>query len=136
MDGWLWSALAALMLYGLWGIFPKIAVSYISPQSALLYQIGGAMLVGIVALAQPGFRLESHPRGILFAVLTGIAGMTGTLFYLHAARHGKISVVVTLTALYPLLTILLATLVLKEPLTVKQLCGMGLALVAIVLVAG
>jgi transporter family protein len=61
--------------------------------------------------------------------------MLGALFYLIAITRGKISTIVTLTALYPLISIALAWMVLKEPITLKEGVGMVLALIAIVLLA-
>jgi len=136
MDNWLLTALIALVIYGLWGFLPKLAVTYLNPQSALVYEVAGAAVVGLVALSLINFQPESHPKGIFFAVLTGIAGMIGTLFYFAAARNGKIAVVVSITALYPLFTILYAAIFLREPVTIKQIAGMLLALVAIVLMSG
>lgn len=136
MENWLLAALISLVIYGFWGFFPKLAVSYIDPQSALVYEVAGAATVGLFALAFIHFQPETHPKGILFAVLTGIAGMAGTLFYFAAARNGKITVVVSITALYPLFTILYAALFLREPVSIKQLAGMVLALIAIVLLSG
>ncbi|MBI5559093.1 MAG: EamA family transporter [Deltaproteobacteria bacterium] len=133
MDNWLLSAILAMFIYGFWGFFPKIAVSYISPQSALVYEVIGAILVGLITLFFIDFRLELQPKGVLFAILTGIAGMTGTLFFFAAAQKGKISVVVSLTALYPLISVLLAVIFLREPLTVKEICGLILAFGAIML---
>jgi len=136
MDNWLAATFISLIIYGFWGFFPKLAVSHISPKSALIYEVAGAALVGLLTLALVGFRPDTHPRGVLFAVLTGVAGMLGTLFYFAAAKSGKITVVVSITALYPLITILLASIFLKEPITAKQLAGMVLALIAIVLLSG
>jgi len=133
MDNWLLPAMVALLIYGLWGFFPKLAVTYMQPTSALIYEIAGAMLVGLISLFLVGFEPETHPKGILFAVLTGIAGMLGTLFYFAAASRGKISVVVSMTALYPLITILLAAIFLREPITLKQIFGMIFAMIAILL---
>jgi len=135
MDKWLVSAILSLLIYGLWGFFPKIAVTFINPQSALIFEVVGAIIVGMAALAWSGFRPQLQPTGVLFAVLTGIAGMLGTLFYFAAASKGKISVVVSLTALYPLITIILAAIILREPITVKQIFGMVFALIAICLFA-
>ena len=67
------------------------------------------------------------------AVLTGVSGLVGFLFYLTALRTGKASVVITLTALYPFLSTLLAFVILKEPISARKLVGFGFALVAIVL---
>ena len=135
MDNWLLSALLAMIIYGFWGFFPKIAVSYISPQSALVYEVAGAILVGLITLFFINFQPQNHPKGILFAMLTGIAGMTGTLFFFAAAQKGKISVVVGLTALYPLITVILAVIFLREPLTLKQIIGLILAIGAILLLS-
>ncbi|MCJ7600921.1 MAG: EamA family transporter [Desulfobulbaceae bacterium] len=135
MDNWLLSALLAMIIYGFWGFFPKIAVSYISPQSALVYEVAGAILVGLITLFFINFHPQNHPKGILFAMLTGIAGMTGTFFFFAAAQKGKISVVVGLTALYPLITVILAVIFLREPLTLKQISGLILAIGAILLLS-
>ena len=122
--------------FGAWGFFPKLAVSYISPQSALVYQVIGGLFVGFIALALVNFKPETHPLGILYAFLTGITGVLGTLFYYAAASRGQISIVVSLTALYPLITILLAIIFLHESLVLKQYIGLCFALTAIILLAG
>lgn len=136
MLNWLPASLIAMLIYGLWGFFPKLAVQHIPPRSALFWEVAGALLVGVGVLASLHGRLEMHPRGVLFAVLTGIAGMVGTLFFFMAARQGKISLVVSITALYPLITILLAVVFLGEKLSGKQLGGILTALVAIYLLSG
>lgn len=135
MENWLLSAFAALLIYGLWGFFPKLAVTYISPASALIWEVAGAMLVGLVSLFWVGFQPDTHPKGILFAVLTGVTGMVGTLFFFAAASRGKISVVVSMTALYPLITIVLAAVFLREPISLTQIFGMIFAVIAIILLS-
>ena len=116
-------------------VFPKLAVVYLDARSALVYQTIGSLLVGLAVLfslkLQPGF----HPKGALFALLTGLAGVAGTLCFFAAAERGKISLVVSITALYPLITILLAALFLREPLTAKHLAGMACAILAILLLS-
>ena len=136
MNSWLFWTILAMVTFGAWGFFPKLAVSYISPQSALIYQVIGGLLVGIVGLGLVNFRPETHPMGILYALLTGITGVLGTLFYYAAASRGQISIVVSLTALYPLITIALAIIFLHETLVLKQYIGLGFALAAIILLAG
>ncbi|MCO6431147.1 MAG: EamA family transporter [Deltaproteobacteria bacterium] len=129
-----WSILA-LFTFGLWGFFPKLATNYISPSSALVYEAIAGCLVGLAAFVSLGFRPEVSGPGVLYAGLAGATGLLGGLFYLIAASKGKISVVVTVTALYPVITILLAALFLKEPITIKQAAGMLMAVGAIYLLS-
>ena len=136
MNGWIFWTFLAMATFGAWGFFPKLAVIYIKPQSALIYQVMGGLLVGIVSLAMIKFRPETHPMGILYALLTGITGVLGTLFYYVAASRGQISIVASLTALYPLITILLAVVFLHETLVFKQIVGLCFAVAAMILLAG
>ena len=66
----------------------------------------------------------------LLMAVTGLFDACANVLFLLAAREGSLSVVGVLTALYPLGTIFLARLVLKERLTAWQAVGIGLALVA------
>lgn len=129
------AAIIAWMLFGLWGFFPKLAMNYISPRSAIVYEVAGTMVVGLLALALVGFRPEVNAKGILFAVLTGVTGLLGTLFFFYAVRSAKVSVVVSLTALYPMITILLALIFLREPISIRQLLAIILAMAALLLFA-
>lgn len=135
MAHWFIHAVIAFFLFGLWGFFPKLSTNHINPKSALVYEVVGAMAVGLLALCLLNFKPEFHVRGILYAILTGMAGTLGVLSFFFAVSRGKASVVVTLTALYPLLTIILAHFILKEPVTLRQGVGMILALIAMLLLS-
>lgn len=73
-----------------------------------------------------------NPKGILFSILAGLLGGTGVIFFYFAMKSGKSALVVTLTALYPLITLFLSYFFLKEQATIKQLLGIFFALIAIV----
>jgi len=135
INSWLIFAILAMLVWGFWGFFPKLATNYLSPKSVLVYEVIGAIIVGMAVLFLVKFKPEVNARGITFAILTGIAGTLGALFFIFAVSSGKTSVVVTTTALYPLITIILAFLILKEPITVKQGIGMIFAFAAIMLLA-
>lgn len=68
------------------------------------------------------------------AIAGGILDMLANLLYLLAARQGPLTLVVTLSALYPASTVMLAWTVLHERLTARQWAGVALALGAIVLI--
>ncbi len=130
MNGWFVFAVLALLLWGLWGFFPKLATNYIRPESVLVYEVVGSVAIGLLALYLVGFRPETQVNGVVYGVLTGVFLTLGSLFFLFAISKGKASVVVTMTALYPVVTILLAFLILREPITLRQGLGILLALVA------
>ena len=74
MSSWVWWSLLALFTWGIWGFFPKLATRYMSPQSIIIYEVIAGMAIAVVCLFFAGFKPETHPRGILFACLTGVAG--------------------------------------------------------------
>lgn len=136
MQSWMLPAAFAFVCFGLWAFLPKLTVRYLDPKSAIIYGTLGALLVAAVVFAQMGYRAGTEPRGILLAVLTAVFGFAGTLAYLYAAQRGPVALISTVTALYPVLAILLAALFLHEPVTLRQGLGILLALVAIVLIGG
>jgi transporter family protein len=76
-----------------------------------------------------------HPKGVALGITTGLLGFLGALFFLLAVSAGPVSLIVSLTALYPVISILLAVFILQEPITLKQGLGISFALVAMLLVA-
>lgn len=130
IEKWLASAFIALFCWGLWAFFPKLAVRNISAVSALFYESVGVMIVGAVSLAWAGRSLQSDPGGVVPAVFTGIFGGIGLYFYFSAARQGPIAVVSALTALYPVVTVILASMFLGEKLCWTQILGILLAVAA------
>ena len=71
------------------------------------------------------------PTRIWLAVMaTGFLDSSANVFFTIASRQGALSVVSVLTALYPLGTIILARIFLKEKIARSQLLGIILALAA------
>lgn len=135
MAPWLINSLVALVCFGLWGFLPKIAVRYLSPRSALVYEALGVVTVGCIVLLTVGKGISTDVKGIVPAVLTGIFGTLGFLCFLYAVNVGSVSVVATLTALYPAITIVLAVIFMKESVTLRQMAGIGLAILSVILLS-
>jgi uncharacterized membrane protein len=85
----------------------------------------------IVALRTP---TRMTMRVTAIAMTGGVLDMLANLLYLLASRQGPLTLVVTLSSLYPASTVLLARFVLHERLTGRQWAGVGLALLAIALI--
>jgi bacterial/archaeal transporter family protein len=135
MQSWVIYAILALIMWGLWGFFPKLATNHISPKSVMIYGILGNVIIGLAILCIIGFKVDFHMKGTAFAILAGVVSAIGGILFLLAITKGKSSTVVTMTALYPLVTIALAFIVLKEPISFKQGLGMFFALTSMVLIS-
>ena len=135
MKEWLFPAFGAFVLWGFWSFIPKITTKYISPKSAILFEVLGGIILAVIVLISLKFKPDIHPKGVLLAISTGIIGFAGALCFLYAALKGPISLVALVSALYPIIAIVLAMFFLNETITIKQGLGIVLGLAAIVLLA-
>jgi drug/metabolite transporter (DMT)-like permease len=90
------------------------------------------MTAAVVALRRPLRPAAGTWRVIAIA---GVLDVPATSLYVLASRHGLLSLVSVLSALYPAATIVLARLVLTERINRTQLLGIGLALTGVTLIA-
>jgi transporter family protein len=74
--------------------------------------------------------------GIAWAFVTGILGGAGNIAFFRAlGSGGKVSVIAPATALFPIVTVILAVTFLRERISKQQIAGFALALVAIYLLS-
>ncbi len=135
MKGWLMPTIGSFVLWGLWAFIPKITTKYINPKSAVIYEVLGGILIAVIVLYSLNFRVETHPKGIALGMTTGLLGFLGALCFLYAVSKGPVTLIATLSALYPVISILLAAFFLNETVTIKQCFGIVFALTAMILVA-
>ena len=71
----------------------------------------------------------------IVAIIAGLFGGAGYLFFVKALEQGKASIVIPLTALYPAITAIIALIVLREKISVYQGIGILLAVAASILLS-
>jgi drug/metabolite transporter (DMT)-like permease len=99
----------------------------------LVARLVSVTLFGTLAIAgRHSVRMPAPLAGLV--ILAGAIDMLANALYLLAAWQGPLSIVVTLSSLYPASTVLLARVVLGERLNSWQVTGVGCALAAIVLI--
>jgi transporter family protein len=132
---WLRYALLGIFLWGLWGFLSKVGSDTASPvQMQILFTLG-MLPVALGMLIQMRGKLDRDRVGMTFGLLCGIATGVGTLGYFAALRDQNASVVTPLTGVFPVLTVILAFLILRERLNKVQMGGMLLALASIVILS-
>jgi transporter family protein len=124
-----------VLTWGLWGVFSKLAANYTKPRQSILFQTVGVLAFALVVLVLEKFRVEWTTPGFTWAALGGFFAFVGFLTFFAALTDGKTSTVVVLSALYPLVTILISVAFLHERLTGRQTLGVLLALIASALLA-
>jgi uncharacterized membrane protein len=100
--------------------------------SARLASIISLLLVAI--LLRRRFSALSGKLWILIP-LAGIFDTGGNVFYALAAQAGRLDIAAVLASLYPVTTVLLARVILKESVAIKQWFSILFAFIAIVLIA-
>ena len=103
-------------------------------QMQILFTLG-MLPVALGMLAQMRGKLDRDRGGITYGLLSGIATGLGTLGYYAALRDQNASVVTPLTGVFPVLTVVLAFVVLRERLNRVQMGGMLLALASIIILS-
>ena len=127
-------AAASAVAFGifLWAIAPASGAGVfwgvmLSRLSLVTLLVGGALLAGR-ALRVP---VASAPK----VALPGVLLFAGTLMYAAATQEGLLSVVSVIATLFPVVTVTLAFLFLRERPTRVQWAGIGAALSGVVLLS-
>ena len=106
--------------------------------NVIFYPLLMARLSSIVLLS--GFilfnRIKWIPPHNIIPIIALISGfnMLGNITFIQATQAGELAIASVLGSLYPVVTILLALVILKETLSTTQLIGIVLTLIAIVLI--
>jgi drug/metabolite transporter (DMT)-like permease len=99
----------------------------------IIRAVQAVLIVALVAAWRQPWRL---PREMLpKVVLVGLLDMTGNAAFLLATQAGPLAIAVVLSSLYPVVTVVLAIVVLREHLSRSHVAGIALTAVSIALVA-
>jgi transporter family protein len=128
MDTWVFYACVATLCWGVVGLLQKLGTNRVSSRSLLVWLVVGFAAM-LPALWRDGDITGLSWRVLLIGLLGGAANGLGSWALFEALERGaKASVAVPLTALYPLVTIVLARIFLAETLTFRQWAGIALAI--------
>lgn len=123
---WKYYALLSAFFAALTAIFAKIGVKDVNSDLATAIRTAVILFItwGIVLFGSHGgeIRLISH-RTWLFLILSGAATGLSWLFYFKALQTGNVSRVAPIDKLSVVITIVLASVLLKEPVSLKEVLG-------------
>lgn len=131
---WFWYCAFCVLCWGPYAIVSKLGSMEI-PAFAMqfLFTLGG-LPVALVLLGVKRFKLEKNAKGILYGIMIGLtSGVGGLGLFAAFGSGGNTSIITAVTALYPMVTVILALLFLGERLTKRQVVGLGFATAAILI---
>ncbi|MDX9788529.1 MAG: EamA family transporter [Desulfobacterales bacterium] len=123
-----------LLLWGIGAFIGKAVLKEATAISTYLLEAAGSLTVALLiclSFRKDFLSVFSHFNGwgYLFGILWGV----GTVTFIVALKYKPASIVVPLTALYPLITALLAVIFLGEAITLKTSAGIVCAIMAAIL---
>ena len=133
---WLFFSLLAILLWGVFGVVSKAASNRLSGADLQVISTFGVVPIALLLLATPNLsrRTGSLAKGVTFGVLTGLCGSVGNLAVFTALNlGGEASIIFPLSSIYPLVTVVLALIILRERLNLVQVAGIALAVSALFL---
>jgi drug/metabolite transporter (DMT)-like permease len=127
-----------------WGVFAMLGFGgYFIPLHAaarhdwlwpaLVFRATSVALVWTIVVALRRFPRGARPH-LLALAACGILDTGGNALFAAASNHGLVSVVSVLASLYPVVTVLLARILLGERVQPSQNAGVVVALVGVVLI--
>lgn len=128
--------LAVLAAIGFGGYFPFMHAAGNADYwwASLIFRIAstGVILVA-VAIKRPALGVPA--RILPWLALIGFGDMFGNLLYAAASTSGLVSVTSVLASLYPIVTVVLARVILSERVARSQEAGIGLTLAGVALIS-
>jgi drug/metabolite transporter (DMT)-like permease len=102
--------------------------------SAVHSRVASLVIVGAIVLFRRG-RGRLQPADATLALFAGCLDVSGTALFIRAEQTGRLDTAVVLSSLYPVITVLLARVVLHEQFTRWKTVGIFAALLAVPLIA-
>lgn len=131
---WFWYSMLAILSWAGWVFSAKFGSDQLPPNTEQFVAAFGFLLLGIVVFATMRFRVERSRKGFIYGVICGVLLASGAIASFAAYRTGaNTAVVTTLTAMYPMVTVVLAMLILRERLNRFQTLGILFAIAAMVI---
>jgi len=133
---WFIFAVAAGLLWGVWGVIAKLISEDVSPfMNHFLFTIG--MLFSIPFILRKCTKETFNKKGFIWACIAGTLAIAGNIAVYYAfTKGGLASIVIPVTNLYPLVTIVIAVLFFKERLNAVNIAGIFFSIPAILLLSG
>lgn len=124
--------LISTVCWAFWSVCLSKASGIPSLWATIIAYVPGFIMAGIVALTTSNWQFM-HANGVWWALAAGISGTVGSLTFLRASHHFSGHVVVSVTSIYPILSILIFACLGGTHITIKQIVGIIIMIMSMIL---
>jgi drug/metabolite transporter (DMT)-like permease len=129
---WLLLALGTMLMYGIGQVFQKVGTTGSGPTTMILLT---ALVMGPIwgawfLIFRDDVSLTIYSTAV--PLVGGVLGIAGNILFFEALSRGNVSIIGTLIAAYPCVTVIAAFFLLGERLAGVQYAGVGLIILGIV----
>lgn len=123
-----------MIAWGFWITFGDVASSSIDPEMAAFVSYLTATIVAGIYVVVSDASIAVTNRGLLYSGIAGLAAAIGVLSTFIGVTVGSTAIVSTIGGMYFVTAAVISIVALGEPLSMQKVAGIGLALVAIVVI--
>lgn len=133
---WLLFAIITTVFWGIWGALIEIPKKNGFP-ATFGYIVWSVTMIpcAIVGLAVNRWKLEHDFKSVLYGMMIGSLGAGGQLLLFHALVKGPAYLIFPIISLSPTVTVIMSFIFLKETASRRNLNGIAMALIAILLMS-
>ncbi|MFJ6068329.1 DMT family transporter [Streptomyces tendae] len=132
---WILYASLLVLFWGVWGAFSSEPNSRYGYPNEMIYIIWAFTMLIPAFFAMRGNTFDRRPVAAMYGLIAGLTGAGGQLLLFQALSDGPAYLIFPLVSLSPVITVLMATVLLRERITRLAVVGVVAALVAIVLLS-
>ncbi|QCC49141.1 DMT family transporter [Halobellus limi] len=126
--------LGTMLAWGFWITFGNVASNSIDPETAAFVSYLTATVVTGLYVVVSDASLAVTNRGLLYSAVAGVAAAIGVVSTFVGVTVGSTAIVSTIGGMYFVTAAVISVAALGEPLSIQKAAGIGLALVAIVII--
>jgi drug/metabolite transporter (DMT)-like permease len=130
---WITYAGLLVLFWGVWGAFSSLPTQKYGYPDGMVYVLWALTMLIPAFVAMRGNRFDRRPVAALYGLLVGLTGAGGQLLLFKALTMGPAYLIFPLVALSPAVTVLMATVLLRERIPRLGVVGVVAALVSVVL---
>jgi drug/metabolite transporter (DMT)-like permease len=132
---WIVYATLLVVFWGVWGAFSSQPNTRYGYPNEMIYIIWAFTMLIPAYFALRGKRFDRRPAAALWGLLAGLTGAGGQLLLFQALADGPAYLIFPVVSLSPVITVLMAMVLLRERMARMAVGGVVAALAAIVLLS-